>query len=70
VFFLADGAPSDSVDWKQAFDELVDSDWPQRPYVITFGFGKANADVLGRSRRRRRSSPSRTRTRETLSSRC
>ena len=59
VFFMTDGAPSDGVRpgdpnmtpdhrvWQVALGKLIDPDWERRPHIITFGFGQANASVLG-----------------------
>lgn len=47
VFFLTDGAPMDS-GWEAAFRRLVDPSSKRRPHVITYGFGDARADVLGK----------------------
>lgn len=48
VFLLTDGCPSDEEGWQPRFDELVDRNWKRRPHVITYGFGVAREDVLGK----------------------
>ena len=59
VFFMTDGAPSDGAKpgdpkvtpdhrvWQQALSRLIDPAWERRPHIITFGFGQANASILG-----------------------
>jgi uncharacterized protein YegL len=47
VFLLTDGEPLDP-DWHEAFLDLVDRQWQRYPNVITYGFGAANPDVLGK----------------------
>ena len=49
VFFLTDGNPTDEEgSWTEAYSRLVDPTWRRRPHVITYGFGAANSDILGR----------------------
>jgi uncharacterized protein YegL len=48
VFFLSDGHPTDPATWPDAYDRLVDPDWPARPNIISFGIGDADADTIGR----------------------
>jgi uncharacterized protein YegL len=48
VFFLSDGHPTDPVTWPDAYERLVDPDWPPRPNVISFGIGDADATTIGR----------------------
>lgn len=45
MFLLTDGAPTDR-SWRSAFGELADRDWHRRPHIVSFGFGKAERDVL------------------------
>jgi len=45
VFFMSDGMPTDP-DWQRGLDELLDPNFKQRPNVIAFGFGDANANNL------------------------
>ena len=47
VFIMTDGAPTDR-NWLAAFQNLVTKDWRRHPHVITYGFGKANAETLGK----------------------
>jgi uncharacterized protein YegL len=47
MFLLTDGAPTDPR-WHDAFRQLVDRSWPRYPHVISYGFGAANPDVLGK----------------------
>jgi uncharacterized protein YegL len=47
VFFLTDGAPTDKR-WQEAFQRLADRSWRRHPHVITYGFGAAPPDVLGK----------------------
>ena len=59
VFFMTDGAPSDGAKpgdpkltpdhqvWRQSLARLIDPAWDRRPHIITFGFGQANASILG-----------------------
>jgi uncharacterized protein YegL len=48
VFFLSDGHPTDPATWPDAYERLVDPDWPARPNIISFGIGDADADTIGR----------------------
>jgi uncharacterized protein YegL len=47
VFLLTDGVPSDP-DWQDQLAELTDRSWKTHPNIITYGFGDAREDVLGR----------------------
>ncbi|MFJ3301679.1 VWA domain-containing protein [Streptomyces sp. NPDC086549] len=47
MFLLTDGAPTDE-GWHDAFRRLVNRAWPRYPHVISYGFGAANPDVLGK----------------------
>jgi uncharacterized protein YegL len=47
VFILTDGGPTDP-NWASQFDALTDPGWRRRPHIITYGFGQANAAVLGK----------------------
>ncbi|MER5751039.1 VWA domain-containing protein [Streptomyces sp. NPDC002088] len=47
MFLLTDGAPTDK-GWHDAFRRLVDRSWHRYPHVISYGFGAANPDVLGK----------------------
>jgi uncharacterized protein YegL len=47
MFLLTDGAPTDER-WHDAFRRLVNRSWPRYPHVISYGFGAANPDVLGK----------------------
>lgn len=46
VFLLTDGRPSDEETWAGHFANLVDTNWPRRPHVLTFGFGEATVESL------------------------
>ncbi|MBV9161747.1 MAG: hypothetical protein JO281_09395 [Pseudonocardiales bacterium] len=48
VFLFTDGFPSDENEWQVHFNDLVTPSWRRRPHVITYGFGEARADVLGK----------------------
>ncbi len=48
VYFLSDGHPTDPGGWPDAYDRLVDPDWPARPNIIAFGIGDADADTIAR----------------------
>lgn len=48
VFLFTDGFPSDKNEWQARFNELVAPSWRRRPHVLTYGFGEARADVLGK----------------------
>jgi uncharacterized protein YegL len=50
VFLFTDGfpSPSDENEWHVHFKDLVTPSWRHRPHVITYGFGEARADVLGK----------------------
>jgi uncharacterized protein YegL len=45
VFFLSDGRPNDRK-WQVPYRRLVDADWPLRPNILAFGFGKAVPAIL------------------------
>jgi uncharacterized protein YegL len=47
VFILTDGAPMDK-NWAGDFDALTDKGFRRRPHIISYGFGNANAAVLGK----------------------
>jgi len=47
MFFLTDGMPGDR-DWETAFQRLASDGFRRRPHVITYGFGDAREEVLGR----------------------
>ncbi|GAA1537519.1 hypothetical protein GCM10009827_065430 [Dactylosporangium maewongense] len=47
VFILTDGEPMDK-DWATQFNALTDASWRRRPHIISYGFGTANATVLGK----------------------
>lgn len=47
VFILTDGAPMDN-DWADDFTALTDPAFKRRPHIISYGFGKANREVLGK----------------------
>ncbi len=47
MFLLTDGSPTDE-GWHDAFRRLIDRSWPRYPHVISYGFGAANPDVLGK----------------------
>ncbi|MEV6169917.1 VWA domain-containing protein [Streptomyces sp. NPDC051954] len=47
VFLLTDGLPTDD-GWHDAFRRLVNRSWSRYPHVITYGFGAADPDVLGK----------------------
>jgi uncharacterized protein YegL len=46
VFLLTDGQPTDAETWAGHFASLVDTNWPRRPHVLTFGFGGATVESL------------------------
>lgn len=49
VFLLTDGIPTDSDEqWTRSLDALLDPSWRPRPNIISYGFGEAQAEVLGR----------------------
>lgn len=45
VFFMSGGCPSDA-DWKQVHSELFESSNSYRPFILSFGFGSANGQVI------------------------
>ena len=45
VFFMSDGEPTDA-DWKQVHSELFKSSNSYRPFILSFGFGSANGQVI------------------------
>ncbi|MEU3457696.1 VWA domain-containing protein [Micromonospora sp. NPDC006766] len=47
VFILTDGAPMDK-NWAGDFSALTDKGFRRRPHIISYGFGNANAAVLGK----------------------
>jgi uncharacterized protein YegL len=47
VFLLTDGAPTDK-SWYDSFKRLADRSWRRHPHVITYGFGAAPSEVLGK----------------------
>jgi uncharacterized protein YegL len=47
VFILTDGAPMDK-NWAGDFGALTDKGFGRRPHIISYGFGTANAAVLGK----------------------
>lgn len=59
LFFMTDGLPTDGMNpddqpprpdpriWKAALSRLTDPAWERRPHIISFGFGNADASVLG-----------------------
>ncbi len=49
VFFLSDGQPTDDeADWQARLAELTDAGFPERPNVLAFGVGDAEAAVIRR----------------------
>ncbi len=44
VFFLTDGAPNPG--WESAYDNLTGEGFAQRPNILAFGIGKADASVI------------------------
>jgi uncharacterized protein YegL len=46
VFLLTDGRSTDTDDWAARFQALVDQARPQRPHVLTFGFGQATKESI------------------------
>lgn len=48
VFFLTDGAPNDDDGWEESYAELTDPEFGQRPNILAFGIGDANAEVIKR----------------------
>jgi uncharacterized protein YegL len=47
VFFLSDGRPTDKR-WQTSYARIADSDWPLRPNILAFGFGRADPATLQR----------------------
>jgi uncharacterized protein YegL len=47
VFFLSDGQPTDPALWRTAYDRLVDPAWADRPRIVAFGIGDADATTIG-----------------------
>ena len=47
VFFLSDGRPNDK-NWQSAYERITDTNWPLRPNILAFGFGKASPAILQR----------------------
>jgi uncharacterized protein YegL len=49
VFFLSDGQPTEKEDrWRAALDELTDRSFKERPNILAFGVGDAEARVIQR----------------------
>jgi uncharacterized protein YegL len=48
VFFMSDGDHIASEDWTSPLRQLTDKSWSFNPEIVTFGFGAANEDVLGK----------------------
>ena len=49
VFFLSDGQPTEKEDrWRRRLDELTKSSFKERPNILAFGVGDADAKVIGR----------------------
>jgi uncharacterized protein YegL len=46
VFFLSDGQPTDPALWRAAYDRLVDPAWADRPRIVAFGIGDADAGTI------------------------
>jgi uncharacterized protein YegL len=46
VFFLSDGQPTDPALWRRAHAELLRHDWPDRPRIVAFGVGDADAATM------------------------
>jgi uncharacterized protein YegL len=46
VFFLSDGQPTDPTTWRRPHARLVDPAWPDRPRVVAFGIGDADAGTI------------------------
>lgn len=46
VFFLSDGQPTDPELWRAAYDRLVDPAWADRPRIVAFGIGDADASTI------------------------
>jgi uncharacterized protein YegL len=46
VFFLSDGQPTDPVTWRRSHARLVDPNWPDRPKIVAFGIGDADAGTI------------------------
>lgn len=48
VFFLSDGAPNGGDGWEQVHDNLVSPAFRQRPNILSFGIGQADAATISR----------------------
>jgi uncharacterized protein YegL len=48
VFFLSDGAPNPGDGWESAHASLTETDFKQRPNILAFGIGQADADTIKR----------------------
>jgi uncharacterized protein YegL len=46
VFFLSDGQPTDPVAWRRPHARLTDPTWPDRPKIVAFGIGDADAATI------------------------
>lgn len=46
VFFLSDGQPTDHLAWPAAHRRLVEPSWADRPTIIAFGIGDADAATI------------------------
>lgn len=46
VFFLSDGQPTDPATWRLPHDRLLDPTWPDRPTIVAFGIGDADAETI------------------------
>jgi uncharacterized protein YegL len=47
VFFLSDGQPTEKEDrWRKRLEELRDPAWGERPNILAFGVGDADAKVI------------------------
>ena len=46
VFFLTDGLPTDDGKWESALASIKSPDFHERPNLLAFGIGKANAQII------------------------
>jgi uncharacterized protein YegL len=46
VFFLSDGQPTDPMTWQRPHARLMDPSWPDRPRIVAFGIGDADAGTI------------------------
>ena len=46
VFFLSDGQPTDPASWRSQHARLLDPAWPDRPKIVAFGIGDADAGTI------------------------